>query len=86
MGAQPVIAFVQRTHLLMGDDHKVNMKMDYMTNQADHGSFIICFFLSNTQLAISLLMERALQCLSLCGILSSEEIFIECFSQTLNNL
>lgn len=59
MATQPVIAFVQRTPLLMGNDHKVNMKMDYMTVQADYGSFIICFFFpSHTQLAVSLLMER----------------------------
>ena len=36
-----IIAFVESTHELMVNHHKVNMKMDYMTDQTDHDSFII---------------------------------------------
>jgi len=45
VGALPVIAFVEDTLFVMVNHHTVNVKMDCMTDQADHNSFIIlCLF------------------------------------------
>lgn len=77
-----IIAFVGSTHFLMVNHHKVNMKMDYMTGQTDHDSFIIC---SHTRTV----KWRELRSLLLCvESLSSEGISvgIVVLDTMLNNL
>lgn len=36
-----IIAFVESSHQLMDNHHKVDIKMDYLTPQTDNKSFII---------------------------------------------
>lgn len=76
---QPVIAFVESTHLLMVNHHKVNMKMDYVTDQTDHDSFIIIclfFLLSSSQLA-RLRGESSAVSFFVCSLCHMREYLLE---------
>lgn len=65
MGIQPIITFVESHLQLMVYHHKVNMKMDYMTDQTDHNSFIIiCLFLMQA------FLKHSIKWTKLCNLLS----------------
>lgn len=44
VGTRPVIACALNTRRLMGNDHKVNMEMDYVTVQTHRSTFVFSFF------------------------------------------